>query len=431
MRILFATYSEKTHFHAMVPLAWALLGAGHEVRVASQPALVDVITNSGLTAVPVGRDHNLWKIADRFLNSRLARTRPELYRQVRAVDLPPFDTADLPTEKVSWDHLVTGYRTVVDRWYRVVNEPMTAELVEFARYWRPDLIVWEQATYAGPIAAKAIGVPHVRIPWCLDIFGKTREHYRTLARQRPEAGRTDPLGEWLAASVEAYGAEFSEDMVTGHLTIDQYPTPLQLRADIDYLPMRYVPYNGVSVVPEWLREPPERQRVCFTLGVSATQRFGGYPVKVDEILEALSDIDAEVVATVAEKVQQEIGSVPENVRMVPFVPLNALMPTCAAAVNHGAFGTINTTALAGVPQLTIPEQHDNPPVCNRLAAYGAGLTVYYTDVSGDVVRDHVLRLLTEPAFRKAAETLREEMLAMPTPTEVVPRLESLAREGGS
>ncbi|KWT63850.1 glycosyl transferase [Streptomyces albus subsp. albus] len=426
MRILFTTYSEKTHFHAMVPLAWALAAAGHEVRVASQPALTDVVTRSGLTAVAVGSDHHLWRVLDRFLNPRFAQINPELYKQIRAVDLPPFDTAEDSLDNISWEYLQSGYDTVIRSWYRMINDPMTSDLVAFARYWKPDLVIWEQATYAGPVAAKAVGAAHIRMPWCLDIFGKTREHFRRLREKQPEGARRDPLGEWLTENAERYGAEFSEDMTTGQFTIDQYPAPLQLRADIPYLPMQYVPYNGVSVVPEWLRHPPEKPRVCFTLGVSATQRFGGYPIDAGELLDALADLDAEIVATVPEETQKGLPLMPDNIRLTPFVPLNALMPTCVASVNHGAFGTVNTTALAGVPQLTIPEQHDNPPFCNRLVEYGAGLTEYYTNVTSEKVHHHLTRLLTEPSFTSAAAALRTEMLAMPTPRDLVPRLVEIA-----
>lgn len=428
MRILFTTYSEKTHFHAMVPLAWALMGAGHEVRVASQPALTEVITRSGLTAVPVGSDHHLWRVLDRFLNPRFAAANPELYKQIRAVDLPPFDTADDSLEDISWEYLQSGYETVVRSWYKMINDPMTSDLVAYARQWKPDLVIWEQATYAGPIAAKSVGAAHIRMPWCLDIFGKTRENFLRLRETQSADARRDPLGEWLAENCDRYGVDFSEDMTTGQATIDQYPEPLRLKADIEYLPMRYVPYNGVSVIPDWLWEPPARPRVCLTLGVSATQRFGGYPVGVGEILEALEDVNAEIVATVSEETQSELKRVPDNIRLVSFVPLSALMPTCVASINHGAFGTFNTTALAGVPQLTIPEQHDNPPVCDRLVDYGAGLTEYYTDVTGEKVRGHLLRLLEEPSFTTAAAALREEMLAMPTPRDLVPRLAETAAQ---
>ncbi|MFE7135993.1 activator-dependent family glycosyltransferase, partial [Streptomyces sp. NPDC057638] len=62
MRVLFTAYAVRTHFFSMVPLAWAMSAAGHEVRVASQPGLVPDITGAGLTAVPLGRDHQMWRV---------------------------------------------------------------------------------------------------------------------------------------------------------------------------------------------------------------------------------------------------------------------------------------------------------------------------------------------------------------------------------
>ncbi|MFF1946136.1 activator-dependent family glycosyltransferase [Rhodococcus qingshengii] len=430
MRVLFATYSERTHFHAMVPLAWALAGAGHEVRVASQPALTETIVASGLTAVPVGADHNLWRIANRFLTPRMARRDPAVYQRARAVDLPPFDTAELEPDEIDWDYMRSGYEHAVARWYRVVNDPMVDDLVAFAREWRPDLVLWEQATYAGPIAAAAVGAPHVRMPWCLDIFGRTRTNFRTMRDSRPEWDRSDPLADWLRAHAQRLHVDSAdqtvEDMTVGHATIDQYPVPLQLDAGLNCLPMQYVPYNGPAVVPSWLRDPPSRPRVCVSLGVSATSRFGGYPVEMGDLLRALGDLDVEIIATVADNQQGGLGAVPSNTRIVSFVPLAALMPTCSAAVNHGAFGTVNTTLRYGVPQLTIPEQHDNPPVCRRIVSYGAGLTIPYTQVSADGVYAAVHSLLTESSFPESATRLRESMLAMPTPQQTVAALEQIS-----
>ncbi|MGW7578886.1 hypothetical protein [Streptomyces sp. NPDC054765] len=54
MRVLFVTLAASPHFFVQVPLAWALRAAGHEVRVASQPDLMDTITAAGLPATPVG-----------------------------------------------------------------------------------------------------------------------------------------------------------------------------------------------------------------------------------------------------------------------------------------------------------------------------------------------------------------------------------------
>ncbi|QFU89743.1 activator-dependent family glycosyltransferase [Amycolatopsis sp. YIM 10] len=428
MRVLFTTYSERTHFHAMVPLAWALVTAGHEVRVASQPALTDVITRTGLTAVPVGEDHNLWRVSSRFLTPRFAKANPQAYKKMRGVELPPFDLADEPMDSVSWEYLRSGYEKVVPGWYKMINDPMVEDLVAYARSWRPDLVIWEPATYAGPIAAKAVGAAQARQLWSIDIFGRTRQNFLRQLREQPEGERVDPLAEWIGGQTEKFGAEFSEDLTTGHFSIEQYPASLRMETDRRYVPMRYVPYNGDAIIPKWLWESPAKPRVCLTLGTAATEHFGGYPVSVQDILDALADLDIELVATLAETEQEKLERVPANTKLVSFVPLSALMPTCSAAITHVGFGTFNTTALNAVPQLTLPEQHDAPPLARRLADYGAGLTEYHSEATGEKVRAHLIRLLEEPGFRVAAGRLRDEMLAMPSPNEVVATLEKLVAE---
>jgi glycosyltransferase (activator-dependent family) len=429
MRVLFATYSEKTHFHAMVPLAWALRTAGHEVRVASQPELVDVITETGLTAVEVGQDHNLWRTSKRFLTPRFAEANPTAYKKIRGVELPPFDIVEQPPEEITWEYLKNGYDKVVPSWYKMINDPMVEDLVNFCRSWQPDLVIWEPATYAGPIAAKACGAAHARMLWCLDIFGVTRAHFLRLKEEQPVEARGDVLAEWLQSQAAKYGAEFSEDMTTGQFTIDQFPDSLRMQApDLQYVPLRYVPYNGTSVVPKWLWEKPERPRVCLTLGVCATERFGGYPVGVQDILDSLGDLDVEIVATVAEEEQKKLERVPDNTKLVAFVPLNALVPTCDVVIHHAGFGTANTTAIHGVPQLTLPEQHDAPPLARRVAAHGAGLSLYYSEVTGPKVRELLVRLLSEPAFAERATRLAEEIAALPSPNDLVAELEKLTAE---
>ncbi|MGW2257225.1 activator-dependent family glycosyltransferase [Streptomyces sp. NPDC001780] len=428
MRVLFATYSETTHFHAMVPLAWALAAAGHEVRVASQPALTEVITRTGLTAVPVGTDHTLWRISDRFLTRRFAEVNPMAHQRIRGVDLPPFARSEESAESTGWEYLRSGYEDILRSWYKIINDPLTEDLVGFARQWRPDLVIWEPTTHGGPIAAEAVGAAHGRLLWSLDIFARTRQKFLRLRERQPPGQRQDPLGEWVGDQADAYGVEFSETLITGQFTLDQYPAPLRLDTDVHHVPMRYVPYNGTSVIPRWLREPPARPRVCLTLGLFSTDRFGGYPISVQDVLDSVADLDIELVGTLAEVERRKLVRVPDNARLVEFVPLQALAPTCAAAIHHGGFGTTNTVAAAAVPQLVISEQHDTPMLGRRLRAYGAGLTEFYTDITGERVRAHLVRLLEEPSFATAAAALREDMLGMPTPRELVPVLQKLTAD---
>ncbi|HZN74657.1 MAG TPA: glycosyl transferase family 28, partial [Micromonosporaceae bacterium] len=47
MRVLFTTFAWPSHYFPMVPLAWALQAAGHEVRMTSQPELLPTMRRSG------------------------------------------------------------------------------------------------------------------------------------------------------------------------------------------------------------------------------------------------------------------------------------------------------------------------------------------------------------------------------------------------
>jgi glycosyltransferase (activator-dependent family) len=415
MRVLFAVNPSKTTFLYLVPLAWALRTTGHEVRVASQPSFSDTITQAGLTAVPVGRSHDLVR----------ARARTGDVDTDRAGIPAPYDAFDDPA-KATWSYLGPGMAGPGLESHRYENFPIIAGLADFARSWEPDLVLWEPYCYAGAIAAKACGAAHARLPIGPDIFGSVRQLYRRLAAGQPAAERADPLADWLGSYGRKYGYEFSEDMATGQFSVNQFPPSLRVLADgLDYVHMRHIPYAGPAVVPSWLREPPERPRVAITMGLSATEVYSGYNVPLQEILTALSELDVEVVAQVVESEQGRLGSVPDNTRIVSFVPWHALMPTCSAVVNHGGAATMVTTARESVPQLCLYYHFDQPTNARKLADQGAGLALHTSEATGDTVRDLVARLLTEPAFRERAGRLRDEILAEPTPGHLVPQLEAL------
>ncbi|RZQ61159.1 activator-dependent family glycosyltransferase [Amycolatopsis suaedae] len=415
MRVLFATYPEKTLFQPMVPLAWALRTAGHEVRVASQPRFAGTITQAGLTAVPVGHDREFWRIMS---------SKPDRLAALRVGIMEPYDAFDNP-DRDNWEYLKPGIAEAVWGWHRTSSFPMLGGLVEFARSWQPDLVIWDPLNYAGPIAAKACGAAHARLLWSVDVWGGVRDKYLRHLAAQPDSEKTDPFADWFGSYGRKYGFEFSEDMVTGNFTIDQIPPSLQIPADVHNVGMRFTPYGGAATVPDWLRRPAQRPRVALTMGVSATELFGGYSLPAGELLESLSELDAEIVAIVAESEQAKLGTLPDNVRMESYIPLLALAPTCSAAVHHAGFGTLTTFALHGVPQLALPYHFDEPIFAERLVGMGAGLQIHNDLATGPDVAAATRRLLTEPEFRRGAATLREEILRMPTANQLVPEVEQL------
>jgi glycosyltransferase (activator-dependent family) len=418
VRILFATRSEKTHFLSMVPLAWALRTAGHEVRVACQPELVDSVTASGLTCVPVGSDHDFW---------RLLRLFPDRRKKARAGQSVPFDVVDMAPNEITWEYLRDGYANLVPWWFRMVNDPIQKELVEYCRRWRPDVVLWEPGTFSAAVAAEAVGAVHGRVTCGADLYGWVRRMYLEFMAELPEPERTDPLADWLTRTAAEQGVEFHERLTHGHFTVEQLPPSLRIDGGLEYLGMRHVPYNGRSVVHPWLWERSERPRVCLTLGTTEAERFGDYALSVRSLIHRLAELDAEIVATVAEAGQEALGPLPENVRVESFVPLQALLPGCAAVVHHGGWGTVNSAVIAGVPQLLIPSDLDAPFLSRRVEESGAGEWIDPREATGERVRDLVSALISDEKYRQGALRLREEARAQPSPNTFVATLEEAVR----
>ncbi|MFF0744471.1 activator-dependent family glycosyltransferase [Streptomyces sp. NPDC004111] len=417
MRVLLAVNPHKSVFQYLVPMMWALRTAGHEVRVASQPSFAETITQAGLTAVPVGRDHVRLLAGRAVADERAARGRAGIEA--------PYDAFDDPA-KDDWAYLSAGMAETVRGRHHLANFPIVNDLVEFARQWRPDLVLWDPLSYAGAIAAKAVGAAHARLLFGIDVFGGVRQQYLRLKEQQPQGERVDPLADWLGSYARRYGGEYSEDMATGHFTVDQFPRSIQVQAPgLHYERMQWVGYGGPAVVPRWLWEEPERPRVALTMGLSATDVFSGYTIDTREVLDSLAGLDVEVVATVAAAEQERLGRVPSNVRMVPFVPMHVLAERCSAVIHHAGAATLATFARHPVPHLSLHYHFDQPVLARKLTEHGAGLDLHTSEVTGPLLRERLVRLLEEPSFARRAADLRDELLRLPTPNELVGRLEEL------
>ncbi|MET9520657.1 activator-dependent family glycosyltransferase [Streptomyces sp. NPDC002994] len=417
MRILLTSFAHNTHYYNLVPLGWALRAAGHDVRVASQPSLTATITGSGLSAVPVGDDGAIIELITEIGDDLV------LYQQ-------GMDFVDTRHEPLSWEHAL-GQQTIMSAMcFSPLNGDSTIDdMVALARSWKPDLVLWEPFTYAGPVAAHACGAAHARLLWGPDVVLNARQQFTALLAERPAEQREDPVGEWLTWTLERHGLDADEDTVeelfAGQWTVDPSAASLRLPVAGEVVPVRFVPYNGASVVPGWLSEPLTRPRVCITLGVSTRETYGTDDVPFHELLAGLADVDAEIVATLDTAQLPDAAGLPDNVRVVDFVPLDVLLPSCAAIVHHGGAGTCFTATVHGVPQIVVASLWDAPLKGLQLAEAGAGIALDPGELGVKTLRGAVVRALESRKMAEAARRLADEMLAAPTPAAIVPRLESL------
>ncbi|MBZ6260455.1 DUF1205 domain-containing protein [Streptomyces olivaceus] len=416
MRILFTPVAATTTplFH-MVPLAWAFRAAGHDVRVAAQPELSRAIVEVGLPAVEVGHGY---EIMDGVLRSRGGQRVIEAPAD-QWTDSGLAGTAEEPP--ADYDDKHADLRDAAMAPLVEAAGRMAPGLLRFTEYWRPDLLVTDSMVFAAPLVSALRGVPLVRQTWGPDVMRMVSQ---------PLQGRAadgDVRAGWptgLPGLYDHYGVEVRNDYPVR--TVDPWPTSLQFPDLSGRLPMRFVPYNGAAVAPEWVLDRPGRPRVCVTWGTSTSALAGDEAFVLPRVVEGLAGLDVEVVLAVGPDDRRKLGTLPGGVRVAENVPLHLFMETCDAIVHQGGTSTLLTAARHGLPQVMMPQTADNPFNAANFAGSGAGVTLDAAGADAGEVGAAVTRVLTEPAWRVAAEKLREEMAEMPPPSAVVRSLEELA-----
>ncbi|MGC5562287.1 nucleotide disphospho-sugar-binding domain-containing protein [Streptomyces sp. FR-108] len=436
MRVLFVTMPFKSHLQPMVPLAWALRAAGHEVQVAGEPAFLDTINRAGLTAVAVGPEEPL--------EQRLRSIRRDV--DTAQLVVPDFDTdfmyeiGNEHRDTLSWEHLTWIFDRIVVPMAWVLNDEVVDDLVAYCRSWQPDLVLCDVLAHAGAVAADVVGAAHGRTLFWLDATLRLRHDFLRAWERQPPGRRPDMLRDWYAEWAGKYGRDFKEELITGQFAVNVLPERCRLEPHERTLPVRYVPHNDRSVLPSWLHGTPGTSRtspaagpprVLLTFGLLAMQWAGPPGMTVEQLqetLDALAGLDIELVVTVPDEVRGQLHDVPENTRIVNFVPLDLILPTCAALIHHGGAGSFNGALAHGIPQLLLEYTVDAPGKGMLVRQTHVGLSLPPGEVTGARIREGLTRLLADDSFREGAELLRQEALALPPPSALVPELERVTAE---
>ncbi|WP_326565380.1 nucleotide disphospho-sugar-binding domain-containing protein [Amycolatopsis rhabdoformis] len=208
-----------------------------------------------------------------------------------------------------------------------------------------------------------------------------------------EAAGTAAANSVGAKAVRVLGPLDSPPADASELLLDLVPPSLRDK-DSSARPMRHVPYFGPSEVPTWLRRKARRPRVLLSIT---------NPEFYEVVFAEASAVDFELICAGTPPVGV---SLPASVKLVDSAPPAAVLPTCAA-VAHDGDDELTLAALAhGVPQLSLVET----PLATRVAAAGAGVIGWLSSVVSD------------PQLRAGALAVRDEMVALPAPRDIVAEL---------
>jgi UDP:flavonoid glycosyltransferase YjiC (YdhE family) len=231
--------------------------------------------------------------------------------------------------------------------------------------------------------------------------------------------------EHMAETFDRFGIT---DLPQRYTAIDVAP-PSMLDRPVHGWSVRYVPYNGGGILPSWMSAPIAWPRVAVTLGTLAPETLGIDPIR--RIIHIAEGHDAEFVLALGDTDLAELGPLPSNVRSAGWVPLNALLRSCAAVVHHGGAGSTLTSLVAGVPQLVLPTGADRHINAAAVTRRNAGLEAEPDDLSAELLTT----LLRDSSLAAAAREVSAEIAALPSPAALVETLVDYVRtasgnEGG-
>jgi UDP:flavonoid glycosyltransferase YjiC (YdhE family) len=378
MRILFTSSPGIGHAFPMVPLAWALRTAGHDVLLATAGQAM-AVEHAGLAVADVAPGYRLPQDA-------LERLRASAHQ------IGDSQTVQPPAEL-----------------FARMSASLIDLAVELARAWRPDLVISSQLDGAGLVVAGALQVPLVS-----HRFGFVRSE--ALLRDYHEL---------LADEFRRHGVDRAP---LPDATIDVAPPSMAVRPGAEEAagpvwPMRYIPYNGSGRFQPWQSRPPtlRRQRIAVTLGTVAPSVTG--TDVVGRIIAAAAGLDVELVLALGDDIDlTALGPLPQSVRTTGWMPLNTLLPSCAALIHHGGAGTALAALDAGVPQLILPNGADRFLNADVVSRRGAGLRAHDTEIDTELL-EHLLR---DEHLRATAAEVRTEIQTMPPPAHLVTRITELA-----
>lgn len=386
MRVLITTAPALGHFHPLVPLARALVNAGHDILVASPATLRPAVDATGLPFAEVGTAQIPAGLQQRMRDaSRDWRTRMH----------------DAQT------HWFLGFRA----------RSTAPDVLRLVDAWRPDLVLRDHADYSGYVAAELREIPHAsggaawfKPPWLHDAVVEGLAALRAEFELAP-----DPT----AASIYRY------------LALASFPpswvAPDETVPSIAHF-LRAEPFNtsGNEGLPERVcRLPSGRPTVHASLGTL----FNDTPGVNEAILAGLRDEPLNLVLTIGRQHDPAaFGSQPTNVIIERYIPHELLLPHCDAMLTHCGLNSIMACLALGIPMVAVPLTADQPRNAARLAALGAAVVIEPSERSPEALRAATWEVLTNPTYRATARRLRDEIGALPGSEHGVLLLERLARE---
>jgi len=319
-------------------------------------------------------------------------------------------------------------------------------LPELIRREKIDLLVIDQVHYGGATIAEHMGIPFVSLAnallvnredvipppvmlWPFDPspagiernrkgWASVDQAYALLLPVINEQRRAWNLAEYNNLVEESFSplAQICQQPAIFEFPRPQAPATLHLVGHLQNEPLSLeVPFPW-----EWLDGRPLIYASCGTLQNRLEHVFRA-------IIEACAPVDAQIVIALGKDAlsPELFGAVPANIKLVAYTPQAELLRRASLCILHAGLNTTLDCLENGVPMVVIPIASEQPGIAMRVARLGAGTVVPLAEASAASIGTAVQAVLTQPAYREAAQSAAREIAHLHPTTEAVRIIEQV------
>lgn len=117
---------------------------------------------------------------------------------------------------------------------------------------------------------------------------------------------------------------------------------------------------------------------------------------------------------------------PPTIKHVSFARHSQVLPRCAAVVSHGGIGTVSQGLRAGIPQVIMPMNYDQPEHARRLTELKVAQTLWPKRLSGSRLARCIHELLANSKVHQRCKQLAASLPADKPVNEACDRIEQFA-----
>ncbi|MFI6924742.1 macrolide family glycosyltransferase [Nonomuraea spiralis] len=359
-----------SHVLPSLEIVRELVGRGHRVTYANDPAVGDLITGTGAELVPC--------------------------------------TSTLPVADNNWpDDPIAAMSLFLDDAVQALPQLRAAYDDDPA-----DLYLYDIGAYAARALAETQGRPLLQLSPTFVAWKGYHEEVAAQLWQLPGADAyRDRFARWLTDS----GAATTDvDAFSGLPPRALALIPRAMQPHADQVDTAVVTFVGPCHDPRgpqggWTRPAGAEKVLLVSLGSAYTRQ----PEFYRQCLAAFGNLPGwHVVLQIGKYTEvAELGEIPSNVEVRSWVPQRAILDQADAFVTHAGMGGCCEGLLAGVPMIAVPQAAEQFANADRLVELGVARRLDTADATAEPLRAALAELTADPEVARRLARLQAEARA--------------------